>query len=256
MSSGTSWSRAAETATGSMPSSARICADAIGCVTYGSPEARTWLACASTARSNARSTMSRSACGWWRWTSARSSARQRGADPSRRPPSPAARAAVLSRAFAACRGRLGRGRERHLRIADDGFSHARSLRPHDQEPITGSGPRRLTVRSPVSWRSPAGVTFAAVRCIGRPELASSSVTTWPADRAVRDPDLQVAGVGHHEAALDRDDELDREAVRRREPHVGGPGAELLLDGVRDQPLDLRRGDRRGRGDRVAAPGHA
>ena len=37
VSSGTSWRRAAATATGSMPSSARIWAEAMGCVTYGSP---------------------------------------------------------------------------------------------------------------------------------------------------------------------------------------------------------------------------
>ena len=51
VSSGTSWSSAAVIAIGSMPSSARICADAMGCVTYGSPEARFWSRCASTARS-------------------------------------------------------------------------------------------------------------------------------------------------------------------------------------------------------------
>ena len=56
VSSGTSWRSAAATATGSMPSSARIWAEAIGWVTYGSPEARTCAAWASTARSNARST--------------------------------------------------------------------------------------------------------------------------------------------------------------------------------------------------------
>ena len=44
VSSGTSCSSAAATATGSMPRSARICAEAIGCVTYGSPDARTWRA--------------------------------------------------------------------------------------------------------------------------------------------------------------------------------------------------------------------
>ena len=63
VSSGTSWRSAALTAIGSMPSSARIWAEAIGCVTYGSPEARTCVWCASTARSNARSTDSMSACG-------------------------------------------------------------------------------------------------------------------------------------------------------------------------------------------------
>ena len=41
---------------GSRPRSARICADAIGWVTYGSPVARCWPACASTARSNASPT--------------------------------------------------------------------------------------------------------------------------------------------------------------------------------------------------------
>ena len=75
VSSGTSWSSAAATATGSMPSSARIWADAIGCVTYGSPDARTWVACASTARSNARSTTARSACGWCCLRAARRRAR-------------------------------------------------------------------------------------------------------------------------------------------------------------------------------------
>ena len=40
VSSGTSWRSAASIATGSMSSSARICADAIGWVTNGSPEAR------------------------------------------------------------------------------------------------------------------------------------------------------------------------------------------------------------------------
>ena len=43
-------------ATGSMPSSARIWAAAIGWVTYGSPVARSWPPWASTARSKARST--------------------------------------------------------------------------------------------------------------------------------------------------------------------------------------------------------
>ena len=42
VSSGTSCSRAAWIAMGSTPSSARICAEAIGCVTYGSPVARFW----------------------------------------------------------------------------------------------------------------------------------------------------------------------------------------------------------------------
>ena len=37
VSSGTSWRSAAWIATGSTPRSARICAEAIGCVTYGSP---------------------------------------------------------------------------------------------------------------------------------------------------------------------------------------------------------------------------
>ena len=40
VSSGTSWSSAAVIATGSRPRSARICAEAMGWVTYGSPEAR------------------------------------------------------------------------------------------------------------------------------------------------------------------------------------------------------------------------
>ena len=51
-------------ATGSMPSSARIWATAIGWVTYGSPVARFWPAWASTAKSKARSTSVRSALGW------------------------------------------------------------------------------------------------------------------------------------------------------------------------------------------------
>ena len=63
VSSGTSWRRAAWTAIGSIPRSARMWADAIGWVTYGSPDARFWPACASTAMSNARLTASRSACG-------------------------------------------------------------------------------------------------------------------------------------------------------------------------------------------------
>ena len=49
VSSGTSWRSAASMATGSRPSSARIWADAIGWVTYGSPVARSWPSCASTA---------------------------------------------------------------------------------------------------------------------------------------------------------------------------------------------------------------
>ena len=53
VSSGTSWRSAAVTATGSIPSSAVIWADAIGWVTYGSPVARRWPSWASTARSNA-----------------------------------------------------------------------------------------------------------------------------------------------------------------------------------------------------------
>ena len=53
VSSGTSWRSAAWIAIGSMPSSATIWAVAIGCVTYASPVARLWPACASTARSNA-----------------------------------------------------------------------------------------------------------------------------------------------------------------------------------------------------------
>ncbi len=63
VSSGTSWISAAATATGSMPISARIWAAAIGCVTYGSPDARTCDLWASTARSKAFSTTLRSACG-------------------------------------------------------------------------------------------------------------------------------------------------------------------------------------------------
>ena len=56
VSSGTSWRSAASTAIGSIPSSARIWAEAIGWVTYGSPVARRWPAWASTARSKAPST--------------------------------------------------------------------------------------------------------------------------------------------------------------------------------------------------------
>jgi hypothetical protein len=63
VSSGTSWRRAAWIATMSIPSSARIWADAIGCVTYGSPVARRWPSCAATARSNAASTPDRSTPG-------------------------------------------------------------------------------------------------------------------------------------------------------------------------------------------------
>ncbi len=63
VSSGTSWRRAASTAIGSIPRSARIWAEAIGWVTYGSPDARFWPAWASTAMSKARLTASRSACG-------------------------------------------------------------------------------------------------------------------------------------------------------------------------------------------------
>ena len=63
VSSGTSWRRAAVTATGSIPRSAVIWAEAMGWVTYGSPVARCWALWASTARSNASSTGVRSACG-------------------------------------------------------------------------------------------------------------------------------------------------------------------------------------------------
>ena len=58
----------------------------------------------------------------------------------RRPARRCVRRGPLRRAAA----RLGRGRERHLRIADDGFGHARSLRParqdadHGQRPPAGS----------------------------------------------------------------------------------------------------------------------
>src|SRR6476659_4967640 len=62
-------------ATGSMPSSARICADAMGCVAYGSPEARFCSRWASTARSNAPLTGRRSACGWWARMASRSGCR-------------------------------------------------------------------------------------------------------------------------------------------------------------------------------------
>ncbi len=63
VSSGTSWRSAAWTATGSIPRSARIWAEAIGWVTYGSPDARFWSPWASTARSKARLTGPRSAWG-------------------------------------------------------------------------------------------------------------------------------------------------------------------------------------------------
>ena len=59
----------------SMPSSARICAEAIGCETYGSPVARRCPSCASTARSKARSTPARSAVGWCSTTDALSAVR-------------------------------------------------------------------------------------------------------------------------------------------------------------------------------------
>ena len=51
VSSGTSWRSAAWIAVVSSPSSARIWADAIGWMTYGSPLARFWPSCAETARS-------------------------------------------------------------------------------------------------------------------------------------------------------------------------------------------------------------
>ncbi len=63
VSSGTSWRSAAWTATGSMPRSATVWALAIGWMTYASPDARSWPAWASTARSKARLTASRSAAG-------------------------------------------------------------------------------------------------------------------------------------------------------------------------------------------------
>ena len=63
VSSGTSCRSAASMAMGSTPRSARIWAEAIGWVTYGSPVARRWPAWASTARSKAWSTGSRLASG-------------------------------------------------------------------------------------------------------------------------------------------------------------------------------------------------
>ena len=63
VSSGTSWRRAAWIAIVSIPSSARIWAEAIGCVTNGSPVTRVWPSWAATATSNARPTGSRSAPG-------------------------------------------------------------------------------------------------------------------------------------------------------------------------------------------------
>ncbi len=75
VSSGTSWSSAAVIATGSRPSSARICAEAMGWVTYGSPEARFCSRWASTARSKAPLTGPRTACGWWARIASRSGCR-------------------------------------------------------------------------------------------------------------------------------------------------------------------------------------
>ena len=49
VSSGTSWSSAAATVAGSIPSSATSIATAAGCVMYGSPETRFWPSCASAA---------------------------------------------------------------------------------------------------------------------------------------------------------------------------------------------------------------
>ena len=56
VSSGTSWSSAATRVAASRPRSARISAASAGWVTYGSPEARTCVPCASTAKRKASST--------------------------------------------------------------------------------------------------------------------------------------------------------------------------------------------------------
>ena len=63
VSSGTSWSSAAWTASGSSPSSERIWATASGWVMYGSPEARRCGPCASRANRYASPTLVRSASG-------------------------------------------------------------------------------------------------------------------------------------------------------------------------------------------------
>ena len=57
VSSGTSWSSAATRVAASRPRSARMSAASAGWVTYGSPEARTCVPCASTAKRKASSTM-------------------------------------------------------------------------------------------------------------------------------------------------------------------------------------------------------
>ena len=124
VSSGTSWRSAALTATGSMPSSARIWADAIGWVTYGSPEARTCVWCASTARSNALVDQREVGLRVVRperrvelpaerleVPGGRLRAVAPAAAPSRRGPRRAARRCLL------------RGSERHLGIANDGLGH-------------------------------------------------------------------------------------------------------------------------------------
>ena len=63
VSSGTSWSSAAWTASGSSPISDRICATASGWVMYGSPDARRCGPCASRAKRYASPTLARSASG-------------------------------------------------------------------------------------------------------------------------------------------------------------------------------------------------
>ena len=122
--------RGASTATGSMPSSARIWADAIGWVTYGSPDARTWRRVGLDGEvEGALDDRRGRPAGGGGWSSAssggaagrpgRARARSRGAaGVAPVAPRPRGRAAVLAPA---------RCREGHLGIADDGLGHARSL---------------------------------------------------------------------------------------------------------------------------------
>ena len=214
VSSATSWRSAAETATGSMPSSARICADAMGCVTYGSPDARTWLACASTARSNARLTIERSACGWclpiaassWRRRASRSrviaggavtaigpvsmsvsvpvsrgsarGARRGGFRPRRRGPARAGTSGSRT-TWSGMGGSLpGRDRGAPRRVARAWQGPGRGMRA-----AAGSAsgePEQADARSPEMRRSPASVTRTEVRWIGRSPPAPRSISTRPA----------------------------------------------------------------------------
>ena len=182
VSSGTSWSSAASTAIGSMPRSATIWADAIGWVTYGSPVARGWPLCASTARSNARSTPDRSAVGWWSVIVALSAERSASRSISPGPPGRTAgvrrgprRAGVLGaflagaagapdaadaawRAGAAARSALAAGVAdavvedfvRGVAMGRKDSSEARSLRParlrNQRDPSRGAVPRRPRAR--------------------------------------------------------------------------------------------------------------